>query len=141
MKELILLALLPAGPTVVQDQSFMCRPNNPAFGGTNNYNYGTILSMAQLQDKTKLLTAPAKTTLINQSTDLDNFTRSLQNTLLNWIRTQLTNQTIRGQVLCNTTKKPVSKALVRLSPSGRTLETDSGGWFRFDSLSVGKYSV
>lgn len=45
--------------------------------------------------------------------------------------------TIRGQVLCNTTKKPVSKALVRLSPSGRTLETDSGGRFRFDSLSVG----
>ncbi|MFD2573947.1 carboxypeptidase regulatory-like domain-containing protein [Spirosoma soli] len=48
---------------------------------------------------------------------------------------------VRGQVLLNTDRQPVRKALVRLSPSGRITETDSTGNFRFDSVLAGKYTI
>ncbi len=48
---------------------------------------------------------------------------------------------VRGQVLLTTNRLPVSKALVRLSPSGRITESDSSGNFRFDSVLAGKYTV
>lgn len=49
--------------------------------------------------------------------------------------------TIRGQVLTNANRTPISRAVVRLSPSGRSVETDSVGRFRFDSLALGRYTV
>ncbi|MCY7350568.1 MAG: carboxypeptidase regulatory-like domain-containing protein [Cytophagaceae bacterium] len=49
--------------------------------------------------------------------------------------------TVRGQVFYNTSRLPVAKALVRLSPTSRSVETDSLGNFRFDSLDAGSYSV
>jgi TolB protein len=48
---------------------------------------------------------------------------------------------IRGKVIFNDTRKAVSKALVRLSPTSRSIETDSAGNFRFDSVSAGKYTL
>ena len=48
---------------------------------------------------------------------------------------------VRGQVLYTTSRKPASKVLVRLSPSSRNTETDSSGFFRFDSVSAGKYTL
>ncbi|SOD88860.1 carboxypeptidase regulatory-like domain-containing protein [Spirosoma fluviale] len=48
---------------------------------------------------------------------------------------------VRGQVLLGTTRQPVQKALVRLSPSGQLIETDADGRFRFDSLPPTRYTV
>lgn len=48
---------------------------------------------------------------------------------------------IEGQVRIRDTRQPVKDALVRLAPSGRTVDTDSLGRFRFDSVLVGKYTV
>ncbi|ADB40709.1 carboxypeptidase regulatory-like domain-containing protein [Spirosoma linguale] len=48
---------------------------------------------------------------------------------------------VRGQVLLSTTREPVQKALVRLSPSGQLMETDTDGRFRFDSLPPTRYTV
>lgn len=95
---ILLVGLLAwLGPETASAQSFVYRPNNPSFGGTNNFNYSTLLNMAQLQDKTKAPTAPQRITLSAQTSDIDNFTRSLQNALLGRISTQLTNQIIGEQ--------------------------------------------
>ncbi|GAB3890334.1 carboxypeptidase-like regulatory domain-containing protein [Spirosoma agri] len=48
---------------------------------------------------------------------------------------------IRGQVLISDTRKPATRVLVRLSPTSRSVETDSLGNFRFDSVQTGKYTL
>ncbi|WP_234736177.1 carboxypeptidase regulatory-like domain-containing protein [Tellurirhabdus bombi] len=48
---------------------------------------------------------------------------------------------VMGRVLYNTTRTPAANAIVRLSPTGRTVETDSSGNFRFDSVTAGKYTL
>ncbi|GAB3643720.1 carboxypeptidase regulatory-like domain-containing protein [Spirosoma arcticum] len=48
---------------------------------------------------------------------------------------------ISGQVLSKKDGIPVNKAAVRLSPSGRTVQTDTTGRFRFDTVLVGKYTI
>jgi TolB protein len=49
--------------------------------------------------------------------------------------------TVRGQVLFGDTRKPAAKVLVKLSPTSRSVETDSTGNFRFDSVTAGKYTL
>nr|WP_246439662.1 carboxypeptidase regulatory-like domain-containing protein [Rhabdobacter roseus] len=48
---------------------------------------------------------------------------------------------VAGQILTQVTKEPVANALIRISPSGRSAETDSLGRFKVDSLLVDKYGV
>ena len=48
---------------------------------------------------------------------------------------------ISGQVLNKKDGKPINKAAVRLNPSGRTLQTDTTGRFRFDTIPAGKYTL
>ena len=48
---------------------------------------------------------------------------------------------ISGQVLNKKDGVAISKAAVRLSPSGRTVQTDTTGRFRFDTVLMGKYTV
>ncbi|TDB64051.1 carboxypeptidase regulatory-like domain-containing protein [Arundinibacter roseus] len=48
---------------------------------------------------------------------------------------------ISGKVIDNSTKKALGEVLIRLNPSGRSLETDTSGTFFFDSLTVGKYTI
>lgn len=48
---------------------------------------------------------------------------------------------VRGQVFYDANRLPVAKALVRISPSSRSVETDSTGNFRLDSLDAGKYTL
>ncbi len=48
---------------------------------------------------------------------------------------------LSGVVLSAKEKQPLANAIVRISPSGKTLETDANGKFRVDSLLVDSYSV
>ena len=48
---------------------------------------------------------------------------------------------VRGKVLYSESRKPARNVLIRLSPSSRSTETDSSGTFRFDSVSIGKYTL
>lgn len=48
---------------------------------------------------------------------------------------------ISGKVIDNTTKKPLSEVLIKLNPSGRSIQTDTTGNFSFDSLVAGKYTI
>lgn len=48
---------------------------------------------------------------------------------------------ISGRVLNYESKKSEGAVLVRLNPSGKSKETDSLGNFKFDSLSIGKYTI
>lgn len=48
---------------------------------------------------------------------------------------------ISGQVLNRKDGKPINKTAVRLNPSGRTLQTDTTGRFRFDTILAGKYTL
>jgi TolB protein len=48
---------------------------------------------------------------------------------------------LTGTVLDNTTKLPIKDAVVKVSPSGRTIVPDASGNFKVDSLPIGKYSV
>lgn len=48
---------------------------------------------------------------------------------------------ITGQVLNKKDGQPISKAAITLSPSGRTVKTDTTGRFRFDTIQVGKYTL
>jgi TolB protein len=48
---------------------------------------------------------------------------------------------ISGRVLNYESKKSEGAVLVRLNPSGKSIETDSLGNFKFDSLSLGKYTI
>lgn len=48
---------------------------------------------------------------------------------------------LSGSVLDNTTKLPIKDAVVKVSPSGRTIVPDASGNFKVDSLPIGKYSV
>ncbi len=48
---------------------------------------------------------------------------------------------ISGKIIENSTKKPLSDVLIKLNPSGRSLQTDSTGNFAFDSLLAGKYTI
>lgn len=48
---------------------------------------------------------------------------------------------ISGTVIDNTTKKPLSDVLIKLNPSGRSIQTDTSGTFSFDSLAVDKYTI
>lgn len=48
---------------------------------------------------------------------------------------------ISGRVLNYDSKKSEGAVLVRLNPSGKSKETDSLGNFKFDSLSLGKYTI
>ncbi len=48
---------------------------------------------------------------------------------------------ISGKVIDNVTKQPLSGVLVKLNPSGRSLQTDTTGTFQFDSLLAGKYTI
>ncbi len=52
---------------------------------------------------------------------------------------QLTS--VRGRVVLSTNQRPVGNAVVRLTPGGRQVTTDSAGAFRFDSVLVGNYTV
>ncbi len=52
---------------------------------------------------------------------------------------QLTS--IRGRVLYNASQQPARNALVTLSPTSRVVGTDSSGFFRFDSVLVGGYTI
>lgn len=48
---------------------------------------------------------------------------------------------ITGQVLNKKDGQPVSRAAVTLTPSGRTVKTDTTGRFRFDTIQAGKYTL
>ncbi len=48
---------------------------------------------------------------------------------------------LSGKVLYLDTRQPVANALIRLNPSGRSVDTDSSGSFKLDSLPVGSYTV
>lgn len=48
---------------------------------------------------------------------------------------------ITGKVVDNATKKPLGDVLIKLNPSGRSLQTDTSGNFAFDSLIAGKYTI
>ena len=48
---------------------------------------------------------------------------------------------VSGQVLNKKDGKAVKKAVIRLNPSGRTIQTDTVGRFRFDTVLVGKYTL
>lgn len=48
---------------------------------------------------------------------------------------------IRGRVLYNANQRPVRNASVKLTPSSRVVATDTGGYFRFDSVVVGSYTI
>jgi hypothetical protein len=48
---------------------------------------------------------------------------------------------ISGRVLNYESKKAEGGVLIRLNPSGKSIETDSLGKFKFDSLSPGKYTI
>jgi TolB protein len=48
---------------------------------------------------------------------------------------------INGQVINYESKKAEGSVLVRLNPSGKSIETDSLGKFKFDSLTLGKYTI
>ena len=48
---------------------------------------------------------------------------------------------ITGKIIDNASKKPLSDVLIKLNPSGRSLQTDSTGNFTFDSLIAGKYTL
>ncbi|KAA9340393.1 carboxypeptidase regulatory-like domain-containing protein [Larkinella humicola] len=48
---------------------------------------------------------------------------------------------VYGRVKYNTNGKFAGQVLIRLSPSGRTAETDSSGLFQFDQVAVGRYTV
>lgn len=48
---------------------------------------------------------------------------------------------LTGTVLDNTTKLPIKDAVVKVSPSGRTIVPNASGNFRIDSLPIGKYSI
>lgn len=48
---------------------------------------------------------------------------------------------ISGRILNYESKKSEGGVLVRLNPSGKSIETDSLGNFKFDSLSLGKYTI
>ncbi len=48
---------------------------------------------------------------------------------------------ISGQVLNKKDGRPINKAAIRLNPSGRTLQTDTTGRFRFDTILAGKYTL
>lgn len=48
---------------------------------------------------------------------------------------------VSGQVLNKKDGQPVYKVAVRLNPSGRTVQTDSIGRFRFDTIQAGKYTL
>jgi TolB protein len=48
---------------------------------------------------------------------------------------------ISGTVLNYESKKSEGAVLVRLNPSGKSIETDSLGNFKFDSLTIGKYTI
>lgn len=52
---------------------------------------------------------------------------------------QLTS--VRGRVLYNASQQPARNALVTLSPTSRVVGTDSSGFFRFDSVLVGGYTI
>jgi TolB protein len=48
---------------------------------------------------------------------------------------------ISGKVIDNTTKKPLAEVLIKLNPSGRSIQTDTTGNFLFDSLVAGRYTI
>lgn len=48
---------------------------------------------------------------------------------------------VSGQVLNKKDGKAVKKAAIRLNPSGRTVQTDTTGRFRFDTVLAGKYTL
>lgn len=48
---------------------------------------------------------------------------------------------VSGTVIDNKTKKPLSGVLIKLNPSGRSIQTDTSGTFSFDSLTAGKYTI
>ncbi|WP_266369042.1 carboxypeptidase-like regulatory domain-containing protein [Tellurirhabdus rosea] len=48
---------------------------------------------------------------------------------------------VRGKVQFDQTRLPAKGVSVRLSPTGRTVETDSTGTFRFDTIAAGRYTV
>lgn len=48
---------------------------------------------------------------------------------------------ISGRVLNYESKKSEGAVLVRLNPSGKSIETDTLGNFKFDSLNLGKYTI
>lgn len=48
---------------------------------------------------------------------------------------------VSGQVLSKKDGTPINKAAIRLTPSGRTVQTDSTGRFRFDTIPAGKYTI
>lgn len=48
---------------------------------------------------------------------------------------------LKGQVLGSTDNKPISNVVVRITTLGRTITPDDQGYFKFDSIPVGKYSV
>lgn len=48
---------------------------------------------------------------------------------------------IEGRVVNYETKKNEAGVLLTLNPSGKSYETDSTGYFKFDSLSDGKYTI
>ncbi len=48
---------------------------------------------------------------------------------------------VRGRVLYNANQQPAPNTLVTLSPTSRVVSTDAAGAFRFDSVSVGGYTI
>lgn len=48
---------------------------------------------------------------------------------------------VSGHVLNKKDGQPLTKASVRLNPSGRTVQTDTTGRFRFDTVLAGKYTL
>lgn len=48
---------------------------------------------------------------------------------------------LQGNVVLYDTRQPVSNVVIRLSPTGRTAETNNEGFYSFDSVLVGKYTI
>lgn len=72
------ILLLVFTPILMASQSLVYKPINPSFLGGNPYNAQWLLSQAEAQNKFK-----DESSGLNQSTDLDRFTETLNRQLLN----------------------------------------------------------
>ncbi|MEZ0540195.1 carboxypeptidase regulatory-like domain-containing protein [Fibrella arboris] len=48
---------------------------------------------------------------------------------------------VTGQIINKKDGKPINRAAIRLNPSGRTVQSDTLGRFRFDTILAGKYTL
>jgi curli production assembly/transport component CsgF len=96
MKKLtqFLVVLFFTFPFFVSSQNLVYKPMNPFFGG-DTFNYQQLLAEANAQNDFQ----EDQTFGLNQQTDLENFTDSLNRQLLNSISQDLFQQQFGGQTL------------------------------------------